>query len=64
MSEAFGVIQKQEHFPYKLKPRYVERHLVTCEQVFQWQERKGFLHCIVTGDETWIHLSHYNSKRR
>ena len=30
--------------------------------LFQRQNRKGFLHCIVTGDEKWVHYN--NSKRR
>ena len=36
-----------------MKPRDVERCLVTCEQLLQWKKRKDFffLHCILTGDE-------------
>ena len=36
--------------PYELKPRDVERRFFTCEQLIQRQQRKGFLHRIVTGD--------------
>jgi len=51
-----GMIQKQEHcVPHELKPRDVERRLFTCEQLLQRQERKGFLHRIVTSDEKWIY---------
>ena len=32
----------------------VERRFFTCEQLIQRQQRKGFLHRIVTGDEKWI----------
>ena len=38
--------------PYELKPR--ERRFFTCEQLIQRQQRKGFLHRIMTGDEKWI----------
>ena len=44
------------------KPRDVERRLFACEQLLERQRRKGFLHCIVTGDEKWIHYD--NPKRR
>lgn len=61
--KALGMTQKQEHWlPYELKSRYVERRLVTCEQLLQQQKRKSFLHRIVTGDEKWIHYD--NTKRR
>ena len=36
--------------PYELKPRNVERRFFTCEQLIQRQQRKGFLHRIVTGE--------------
>ncbi|EGI62887.1 Mariner Mos1 transposase [Acromyrmex echinatior] len=51
---ALGMIQKQGTWvPYEL-PRDVERRFFVCEQLLQRQKRKGFLHCIVTGDEKWI----------
>ena len=57
------MIQKQEIWvPYDLKPRDVERRFFDCEQLLQRQKRKGFLHCIVTGNKKWIHYS--NPKRR
>jgi len=44
------MIQKQGNWvPYKLKPRDIERRFFTCEQLIQRQQRKGFLHRIVTG---------------
>ena len=47
------MIQKQGNWvPYELKPRDIERrHFYTCEQLIQRQQRKGFLHRIVIGDE-------------
>ena len=42
--KALGMVQKQGHWvPYELKPRDVERRLVTCEQLLQQQEKKRFL---------------------
>ncbi|GBP64419.1 Mariner Mos1 transposase [Eumeta japonica] len=50
--KVMGMIQKQGYWvPYELNPRDVERCLFTCEQLLARQKRKGFLHCIVTGDE-------------
>jgi len=61
--KALGMVQKQGNWvPYELKPRDIERRLFTCEQLLQRQNRKGFLHRIVTGDEKWIHYD--NPKRR
>jgi len=46
-----GMIQKQGNWvPYELKPRDVERRFFTCEQLIQRQQKKDFLHRIVTGD--------------
>lgn len=60
---ALGMIQKEGSWvPYELKPRDVERRIVTCELLLQRQKRKGFLHRIVTGDEKWIYYS--NPKRK
>ncbi|GFV45577.1 mariner Mos1 transposase [Trichonephila clavipes] len=57
-----GRIQKQRNWvPYEL-PRYVERRLFACEQLLARQRQKGFLHCIVTGDEKWVRYD--NPKRR
>jgi len=47
--------------PYELKPRDIERRVFICEQLIQRQQRKGFLHRIVTGDEKWIF---YDNRRR
>ena len=58
-----GMVQKQGQWvPSELQPRDVERRLCTCEQLLQQQNRKGFLHRIVTGDEKWIRYD--NPKRR
>ena len=59
---AMGMMQKEGNWmPYKLKERDMERRLVICEMLRQWQQRKGFLHRIVTGDEKWIYYD--NPKR-
>ena len=61
--KVMGMVQKQGYWvPHELKPRDVERRFFTCEQLLQRQNRKGFLHRIVTGDEKWIHYDH--PKRR
>ena len=60
---ALGMIQKQENWvPYELKPRDEERRFFICEQLLQRQNRKGYLHCIATGDEKWIRYD--NPKRK
>jgi len=46
---------------YELEPKVVERRFFTCEQLIQRQQRKGFLHRIVTGDEKWIF---YDKKKK
>jgi len=47
-----GMIQKQGNWVlYELKLRDVERRFFTCEQLIQRQQRKDFLHRIVTEDE-------------
>jgi len=58
------MIQKQGNWvPYELKPRGVERRFFTCEQLIQRQQRKGFLHWIVTGDEKWIFYDNPKKKK-
>jgi len=49
--------------PYELKPRDVERRFFTCEQLIQRQQRKGFLHWIVTEDEKWIFCDNPEKKK-
>jgi len=49
--------------PYELKPRDVEKRFFTCEQLIQKQQRKGFLHRIVTGDEKWIFYDNPKKKK-
>ncbi|UYV77681.1 MTTP [Cordylochernes scorpioides] len=57
-----GMVQKQGNWvPYELKPGNIERRICTCELLLKRQNRKGFLHRIVTGDEKWIHYD--NPKR-
>ena len=49
--KVMGMIQKQGNWiPYELKPRDVERRFFACEELHQKQNRKKFLHRIVTGD--------------
>ncbi|UYV73998.1 SETMAR [Cordylochernes scorpioides] len=61
--KVMGMVQKQGNWvPYELKPRNIERRICTCELLLKRQNRKGFLHRIVTGDEKWIHYD--NPKRR
>jgi len=59
-----GMIQKQGNWvPYELKPRDVERRFFTCEQLIQRQQRKDFLHRIVTGDKKWIFYDNLKKKK-
>jgi len=64
---ATGMIQKQGNWvPYELKPRDIERRFFTCEfesQLIQRQQRKGFLHRIVTGNEKWIFYDNLKKKK-
>ncbi|UYV73775.1 hypothetical protein LAZ67_11000877 [Cordylochernes scorpioides] len=61
--KVMGMVQKQGNWvPYELKPGNIERRICTCELLLKRQNRKGFLHRIVTGDEKWIHYD--NLKRR
>lgn len=61
--KSMGMMQKQGNWvPYELNLRNLERRFFTCEQLLQKQNRKSFLHRIVTGDEKWIHYD--NPKRR
>jgi len=61
---AMEMIQKQGNWvPYELKPRDVERRFFTCEQLIQRQQRKDFLHRIVTGDEKWIFYDNPKKKK-
>jgi len=57
-----GMVQKEGNWmPYKLKETDMERRLVICKMLRQRQQRKGFLHRIITGDEKWIYYD--NPKR-
>ncbi len=58
-----GLVQKLGNWvPHKLKERDMERRKTMCELLLQRQQRKGFLHRIITGDEKWIHYD--NPKRK
>ena len=46
-----------------MKLRDVERRFFTCEQLIQRQQRKGFLHRIVTGDKKWIFYDNPKKKK-
>ena len=48
---------------YELKSRDIERRFFTCEQLIQRQQRKGFLHQIVTEDEKWIFYDNPKKKK-
>lgn len=59
-----GYLQKQGTWvPYELKERDVERRFSICTLLLERQERKGFLHRIVTGDEKWIHYDNPKQKK-
>ncbi|UYV83448.1 SETMAR [Cordylochernes scorpioides] len=61
--KVMGMVQKQGNWvSYELMPGNIERRICTCELLLKRQNRKGFLHRIVTGDEKWIHYD--NPKRR
>ena len=61
---AMGMIQKQGNWmPYEMKPKDVEWRFFTCEHLIQRQQRKGFLHRIVTGDEKWIFYDNPKKKK-
>lgn len=58
-----GMVQKLGNWvPHELTERQQENRKITCESLLQRQERKGFLHRIVTGDEKWMYYE--NPKRR
>ncbi|UYV65845.1 hypothetical protein LAZ67_3005620 [Cordylochernes scorpioides] len=59
-----GMMQKQGNWvPYELKPGNIERRICTCELLLKRQNRKGFLHRIVTGDEKWIPLRQLKAQK-
>lgn len=60
---AMGLVQKLGNWvPHKLKEMDIERRKTLCELLLQRQQRMGFLHRIITGDEKWIHYD--NPKRK
>jgi len=60
--KALGKVYKEGKWvPYKLKPRDIERRK-TINEILLARQKKGFLHCIVTGDEKWIYFD--NPKHR
>lgn len=61
--KALGLIRKLSYWvPHELTERQMECRKTTCEMLLQRQQRKGFLHRIVTGDEKWIYYE--NPKRK
>ena len=61
--KAVGKVYKEGKWvPYELKLRDIERRKTICEILLARQQRKGFLHRIVTGDEKWFYFD--NLKRR
>lgn len=59
-----GKIQKcGKWVPHKLTERQQENRKVICEMLLQRQQRKGFLHRIVTGDEKWIYFENPKCKK-
>jgi [histone H3]-lysine36 N-dimethyltransferase SETMAR len=60
---SMGMIRKLGKWvPHRLTERDIERRLIICDIHLQRQQRKSFLHRIVTGDETWIRYD--NPKRK
>ena len=62
--KAMGMIQKQGNWvSYELKPKDVVRRFISCEQLLQRQNRKGFLDRIVTGDKKWVHYTNIHNAK-
>ncbi|GFX93316.1 mariner Mos1 transposase [Trichonephila clavipes] len=57
--KVMGMIQKHGNWV----PRDVKRRLFACEQLLARQRRKGFLHCIVTGDEKWVRYDNLKCRK-
>jgi len=61
--KVMGKIQKcGKWVPHELTERQQENRKIMSEMLLQRQQRKGFLHRIVTGDEKWIYFE--NPKRK
>lgn len=59
-----GKIQKEGKWvPYELNERQKEKRKITCEILLERQQRKSFLHRIITGDEKWIYFDNPKRKR-
>lgn len=59
-----GKIQKEGKWvPYELTERQKERRKTTCEILIARQEKKSFMHRIITGDEKWIYFDNPKRKR-
>lgn len=62
--KAIGMVRKENYWvPHELNDRQKENRKLTCEILLQRQQRKGFLHRILTGDEKWIHYDNPKRKR-
>lgn len=60
--KAIGKILKEGKWvPHDLNDRQIEKRKVISELLLYRQERKGFVHRIITGDEKWIYFD--NPKR-
>jgi [histone H3]-lysine36 N-dimethyltransferase SETMAR len=58
-----GKIQKEGRWvPHELTERQREQRRTTCELLLERQQRKSFMHRIITGDEKWIYFD--NPKRK
>ncbi|UYV69279.1 hypothetical protein LAZ67_6003099 [Cordylochernes scorpioides] len=63
--EVMGMVQKQGNWvPYELKPGNIERRICTCELLLKRQNRKGFLHRIVMGDESGFTTTTQSAENR
>ena len=61
---AMGKIQKEGKWvPHELTERQQESRRTTCKLLLQRQQRKSFLHRIITGDEKWVYFDNPKRKR-
>lgn len=59
-----GKIQVEgKWIPHELNERMMEKRKTICEILLRRQQRKSFLHRIITGDEKWIYFDNRKRKR-
>lgn len=59
-----GKIQKEGRWvPHELTERQQENRRTMCELLLERQQRKSFMHRIITGDEKWIYFDNPKRKR-